>query len=80
MRVLRGEMRQPLPWHDRSKPSSIRPDACGDGGNDLIVGPIAKPCLLVRREIAADEGAEAWNGKSDIGARERGEKSGLPRK
>jgi hypothetical protein len=64
-------MRQLLPWHDGSEPSSIRPDARSDGRDDLIVGPTAKPCLFVWRQIAPDDGADAWNRESDIGTRER---------
>ncbi len=70
VRVVGVEVRQLLPRHDRREPSSIRPDARRERGDDLFVGPVAEPRRLVRREIAADKSAKTRNRESDIRARE----------
>jgi hypothetical protein len=64
-------MRQLLPRHDGSKPSSIRPNARGDSRDDLIIGPAAKAGFLVWRQIAPDDGPDAGNRESDIGTCQR---------
>ena len=41
-----------------------------DRGDDLRVGPAAEAGLLVRRQVGADEGAEARQLEADVGAAE----------
>jgi hypothetical protein len=69
-----------LPGHDRREPGAVWPDARNEGGNDLIVRPIAETGLLVRREAAADERTKPGIANPTSEPESAREKSGFPKK
>ena len=76
-RVLPVEMGEILPRHDRREHAAVRADSGGEGGDDLVVGPGAEAGLLVGRQVAADERAQARQAEADVGAAEGAGKIGL---
>src|ERR1700733_11296089 len=60
------------PWARRvpEQLAAIRHLAFGDGGDNLLGGPVAEARFLVGGQVAADENADDGNPESDLGARE----------
>src|SRR5271166_5075925 len=71
LRVVRRQMGEVRPGHDREQLAAIRRHACGDGGDNLLGRPAAEARFLVRGQVAADENADAGDPESNLGARKR---------
>ena len=75
--VLRREVGKGMPRHDRRQHAAVRPGALLESGDDLGVGPGAKPGLLVGCQVGAMKDAEARNLEADVGAAEKARHVGL---
>ena len=68
--VVRRQMGEVRPGHNREQLAAVRRLAFGDGGDNLFGRPVAEAGFLVRGQVAADKYADAGDPESDLGARE----------